>query len=45
VTSLAAITRYTPTSITPNEYSAVFEVLPNGTVPLFTQEVENTKAH
>jgi hypothetical protein len=45
VTSLAELTRYAPTSITPNEYSAVFEVLPNGTVPPFTQEVENTKAH
>jgi hypothetical protein len=35
VTSLAALTRYAPTSITPNEYSAAFEVLPNGTVPPF----------
>lgn len=43
VTSLAALTRHAPTSITPNEYSAVFEVLPNGTVPPFTQEVESTR--
>jgi hypothetical protein len=44
VTSLAALTHHAPTNITPNEYTAVFEVLPNGTVPPFTQEVEYTKA-
>jgi hypothetical protein len=44
VTSLAALTRQAPTNITPNECIVAFEVLPNGTVPPFTQEVENTKA-
>jgi hypothetical protein len=44
VTSLAALARQAPTNITPNEYTAAFEVLPNGTVPPFTQEVERAKA-
>jgi hypothetical protein len=43
VTSLAALTRYAPTNITPSEYSVAFEVLPNGTVPPFTDELEITK--
>jgi hypothetical protein len=41
VRSLAALTRYAPTIMRPNEYRVAFEVLPNGTVPVFTEEVES----
>lgn len=37
--NLAALAKLPPASITPNEYRAAFEVLPNGTVPAFSENV------
>ncbi len=39
VPNLAALAKLPPTSITPNEYRVAFEVLPNGTVPPFSENV------
>lgn len=41
VSSLAALVKHAPKSITPSEYRVAFEVLPDGTVPPLAHELES----